>query len=372
MKKTVLFAAVTVVAFVLSAEIVLRLSLPPLPSRPFEWPPPDMTQHGLMPDDHLFWKMRPNYDQPWRLFKLAYTHELAENKEIDWQARKSRVARRYAGVTWQVNAMGLRGVPVSSPKKKDTIRLLFLGSSITFGWGVKADEAFPEGVRRALEADYPGVSFETVNAGVPGYSSHQGLRYLEMLLPGLEPDIVVAEFGINDGTSAVGREDKNWEPGRLSSTGPWLRNTGWARLVLRIFPAGSNSAPVQDVRQTYEEARENYYRISMTGHRTRVSPSDFRTNLERTAALCAEAGAGFFTLIPCLYNEYGRGELISSVAFQAPGALMICEALSACAGGGVENLFLPYDEAHLAPAGHGLVARSLTRLVKPYVERLSG
>jgi lysophospholipase L1-like esterase len=105
------------------------------------------------------------------------------------------------------------------PKEKlpRTRRLLSLGSSITFGWGVPAAEVFPEIVRKGLEKAFPKGSFETLNAGVPGYSSFQGMLYLEMIIPRFRPDVVVAEFGINDGTVATGKQDKDWRP-RFSDT----------------------------------------------------------------------------------------------------------------------------------------------------------
>jgi lysophospholipase L1-like esterase len=367
-KKTILFASITVLAFLLLSDFILRLALSPLPSKPFEWPPADMTAHGMMPDPHLFWKLRPGYDGPWGFFKLAYTHELVEEKKIDWQARKERVAPAYAGVTWEVNSHGFRGPTLSGKKNLGAVRLLFLGSSVTFGWGVGAEQAFPERVGRELEARHAGVSFESVNAGVPGYASFQGLRYLETLLYRYEPDLVVAEFGINDGTVAVGRSDRAWEHSRLNDLRLWLRHTGWARLILRVFPPQDKSAPVQDVTQTYQEARENFYRISMTGTRTRVSPADFKANLEKMAARCRNRGTRFFSLVPCLFNEYGKGELVPSVAFEGPVTLPACKTLSARGRDKVQALFLPFDEAHLSPQGHEVLARGLVEFLEDRVD----
>jgi lysophospholipase L1-like esterase len=370
MKKTILFAAITVISVLVLSEILLRITLTPLPARPFEWPPADMTKHGLMADETLFWKLRPDYDGRWRLFKLAYTHELVSRQTIDWEARKRLVAPTYGGVTWQVNHRGFRGPLIPAEKREGTVRLLFMGSSITFGWGIRAEEAFPEAVRRELEKIYPGTLFESLNAGVPGYASYQGMRYLEIILPQYKPDVVVAEFGVNDGTLATGREDKAWQPDLLNEIRLRLKNTGWARLVLRVFPPREARAPIEDVKQTYDEAQKSFYRISMTGTRTRVSPADFKANLHRMAGLCQKHGARFVTYIPCLYNEYGEAELVASVDFGGPEVLSVDEILSAYPQDELATFFLPFDEAHLSLKGHGIVAGSLVRFLRAHMEEV--
>ena len=162
MKKTFLFSAVTIVVFLVLSDLVLRVFLAPPSSKRHEWPPPDMTKHGLMTDEAFFWKLRPGYNEPWRLYKLAYTSELEENKAIDFEIRKQIVSPLYEGVTWEVNEDGFRGQRVTAEKPANSKRLLFLGSSVTFGWGVPAERAFPELVRKGLEEAFPGVAFETI------------------------------------------------------------------------------------------------------------------------------------------------------------------------------------------------------------------
>ena len=58
-------------------------------------------------------------------------------------------------------------------------------------------------VRKGLEKAFPKAPFETLNAGVPGYSSFQGMLYLETILPRFRPDVVVAEYGEKQLTPSV-------------------------------------------------------------------------------------------------------------------------------------------------------------------------
>jgi hypothetical protein len=73
-----------------------------------------------------------------------------------------------------------------------TRRILFLGDSRTYGNGVRAAETYPEVLRTLL----PNTQIR--NAGVPGYSSYQGLVALQELAPRLRPAVVVFAFGFND------------------------------------------------------------------------------------------------------------------------------------------------------------------------------
>lgn len=87
----------------------------------------------------------------------------------------------YQGAMVAINARGLRDHV--RPEGVET-RVLLLGGSETFGWGVEAEETYGE----ILERIFPGV--ETVNAGVCGYSLRQQLDYLETDGLALNPDAV--------------------------------------------------------------------------------------------------------------------------------------------------------------------------------------
>ena len=75
-------------------------------------------------------------------------------------------------------------------------RIVFLGDSLTAGYGLDIEQSVPSLVQKQLEAD--GYTFEVVNAGVSGDTSAGGLRRLEWSLDG-DVRILVLELGANDG-----------------------------------------------------------------------------------------------------------------------------------------------------------------------------
>jgi len=73
--------------------------------------------------------------------------------------------------------------------------VLFLGTSLTAGYGLPSDEAFPALLRQQIDAD--GLAYRVVNAGVSGDTSAGGLRRLDWLLR-LPVAVLVLELGAND------------------------------------------------------------------------------------------------------------------------------------------------------------------------------
>lgn len=74
-------------------------------------------------------------------------------------------------------------------------RLLVLGDSLTAGYGLSAEEAFPAQLEKALRR--AGHKITVINAGVSGDTSAGGLARLEWALADA-PDFVLIELGGND------------------------------------------------------------------------------------------------------------------------------------------------------------------------------
>lgn len=78
----------------------------------------------------------------------------------------------------------------------DKLTILFFGDSITAGYGLDPEQAFPARIQE--RADSLGLPVETVNAGVSGETTAGGLRRVDWILQ--RPfDIFVLGLGGNDG-----------------------------------------------------------------------------------------------------------------------------------------------------------------------------
>jgi acyl-CoA thioesterase-1 len=78
----------------------------------------------------------------------------------------------------------------------DAPAIVFLGDSLTAGYGLDPDEAYPALIQRKV--DESGLRYRVVNAGVSGETSAGARRRIEWLLA--QPvAVLVVETGANDG-----------------------------------------------------------------------------------------------------------------------------------------------------------------------------
>ncbi len=81
--------------------------------------------------------------------------------------------------------------------------ILFLGDSITAGYGLDLEQAFPALIQEKIDAKR--WNFKVVNAGQSGDTSAGGLSRLEWLLKN-RVDVLVLELGANDGLRGLPAE----------------------------------------------------------------------------------------------------------------------------------------------------------------------
>jgi acyl-CoA thioesterase-1 len=88
-----------------------------------------------------------------------------------------------------------RANPSAAAAVPETPVVLFLGTSLTAGYGLPSDEAFPALVQERI--DRAGLDYRVVNAGVSGDTSAGGLARIDWLLRA-PVAVLVLELGAND------------------------------------------------------------------------------------------------------------------------------------------------------------------------------
>jgi hypothetical protein len=97
------------------------------------------------------------------------------------------------------NSHGFRGGEREYEKRKGTYRILLLGDSFFAATQVPLQEAFFTIIEQRLnEETRPGQKVEIISAGVDGYGTAQQLLLFREQASKYEPDLVVAEFLVND------------------------------------------------------------------------------------------------------------------------------------------------------------------------------
>ena len=118
--------------------------------------------------------------------------DLRPNKEI-----LSLIAERHPYVV-STNNLGLRNNEDASVTDDDTLRILAIGDSFTFGPYVANDETWPARLEQLLRSENPEQLVEVLNAGIASYTIADELAYLTDKGITLNPDLIILEVTFND------------------------------------------------------------------------------------------------------------------------------------------------------------------------------
>lgn len=94
-------------------------------------------------------------------------------------------------VTYRTNLQGLRGAALA---QKKPIRIVHVGDSFTFGWGVEEKDTIPAILERDLRTAFGTGEIEVINFGVPGTNPVNFQAYVQKYVRELNPDIVLVSI----------------------------------------------------------------------------------------------------------------------------------------------------------------------------------
>lgn len=187
--KFFVFALVPLFTLLLGLEVALRFTEWARPSVR-SLPLPEEMAGLLRPDATLFWSLEPS------------------------------VSHDYLGQVsgYYTNSLGIRYHEIPFEKKDDEFRILSLGESTTFGFGVINDDSYSAQLEQILNINDSNVEYQVINAGVPAWSSFQSLIYLKERGIDFKPDVVLFYHELNDYLPSSWRSSENTDQLGLSKT----------------------------------------------------------------------------------------------------------------------------------------------------------
>lgn len=297
---------------------------------------------------------------------LDYPEIFQRDRDLFWRFRPDRTvtSKFFEGETYRINSQGLRGDEV--PVEKTSKRIITLGNSCTFGWGVPLAQTYSEQLEKNLQRQH-----EVINGAVPGYSTFQGRKFFESDLSQLNPDIVTVLFAWNDhwaAASQIADKDQEFPPQIILAAQNFLARFHFYRLMKKTLLSAVEKNPDS----TFDRGNIVY----------RVGLDDFGLNLKEICERVREAGATPILLtspIPSLEKYYLPGARSSLHAFHEKYNQMI---RNVSAANDIDLVDLarefdkhdglwddaPRDPIHFNARGHALAAR----LIADYIEKNIG
>jgi len=152
--------------------------------------------------------------------------------QYGWMARPGYRGEYVHDTQVAINSLGLRDHEYG-PKRNDEIRILSLGDSFAFGFGVELEEDYAKMLENMLRKRFPTVEISVINGGLAAYNSHHVIMEFDRLQPLLDPDFVIAAFVAGNDVADNPVFDEQLEQWLQSPVGFLGRHSHLFRLILR-------------------------------------------------------------------------------------------------------------------------------------------
>ncbi len=278
----------------------------------------------------------------------------------------AKTDKRWSGMI--ANSLGYRNREFSLKKLSGTYRIVCIGDSTTFGFGVDWNDAWPCRLEELLNARSGGGRFEVINAGVPGYTSYQGLQYVKQVLPALQPNLVIVTFGNNDGWSWDDHTDREFARSRHERAGTSVLNSSRA---LQLGTLWYQSRFDKSHRPDHRWADDVWSYRTEPNWTPRVPVTEFAENLSKIALLCRQAGTDVVLVqwpdriqlggTPTLRQKYL--DAVEVVCAEQALARANVVATFMARSGETRTMYLPDDNIHVGAAGNRIVAGAIEEVV---------
>ena len=291
---------------------------------------------------------------------------------------------RESGVLMRTDDLGLRGPALAKLPAPGEFRILFLGDSIIFGFGVPEEDGIVPQTQAAIIKNSPSQRVVCINAGVSGYATWQERSYLEDEGFALEPKLVVLGLSLQNDVS----DEVLTRPGEFRGSpiafefSNTSHSSGIVRAVASIRAKRAWNARADKIRWQANPEREALFRNHGSFRAVFTEPmmEEFRAardrvlaELTRIADYCAERRIPFVLIVfsPRERAEADMDSIRPEQAFAEWAAGRGVPMLDAHAaltehckktGENLRSLYL--DESHFTSRGCALIAADIAAFLE--------
>ena len=299
-----------------------------------------------------------------------------------WAPKPDQDAKtKIGGFPIHVNGHGTRGPEFEVPKPEGVFRILSLGDSRAFGWGLPEDKTYAQRLEKGLNERLPkdaDFRVEVINAGVNAWSYPQFKIYMEEVGMGFDPDLVILG-------------DANLWMHFNENRGEEFRKAFKRRVILKNLLRRS---------ATYHYVMESKFESFYQKHRGKMMPKVERED-EQQARTAEVDPTEVYTAYVAHINQLARDGGAACVMLHIPSAhdlaadgkgehpfghRNICDIkreVAAATGGafaditplfkeGGDALYLETDPVHPNEAGAAIIADELVKVIAPLLPDSTG
>lgn len=189
------------------------------------------------------------------------------------------------------NSHGLRADELRPREGEAPLRILTLGDSTTFGWGVANHESYAATLEERIRAAHPGRDVQVINGGQPGYTCHQGLYLLErtQLVP--QMDVLLFTYLLNDARETDRSDREREEDPEGSAAMAEVQSGVLHHLRLYLWLRNGIHKGQRYYDENLRKSRFGFWAAkNQLAGTLRVPVDDYRTNLRTYFDLCEEHG----------------------------------------------------------------------------------
>lgn len=189
----------------------------------------------------------------------------------------------------RLNHYGYRDKEFTLEQDPQTLRILSLGSSYTFGWYINnPEDTYPKQLETKLQNKFPGNGIEVINAARPGFNLQERINRLKIDGLMLYPDIVTLSINVFD------LNDKSFKPRHINNE--FVKSLKVYQFLYGRF-------------QNEEISRKRYEELSKSFYPNSEQLNKLEKNLEEVKKITDESNIELIVLIlPELDPQNPNGE----------------------------------------------------------------
>jgi lysophospholipase L1-like esterase len=236
------------------------------------------------------------------------------------------------GVDVSINSHGYRNRETPIKKPPGVTRVMMLGDSLTFGWGVPAEDTVSTQLENLLVKN--NHQFEVINTGIGNTNAE--MQISSFLVQGIQfsPDIVVLNYFIND-AEPIPRPTKNilmkYSPAyvffalRLGSISRlFLGGKQWEEYYLDLYDENFEGwkRTKSSISKLAKYCAKNGIKLIIVSYPElhKLNPYPFKSVNKKLGRIAVNLQVPFLNLVPTLQNEQ-ENSLWVSIQDQHPNSL---------------------------------------------------